>query len=254
MCEYCGCQALETIDELTQEHNEVIRLISRLRFAHQSGDTIRMAETAREIARELGAYTQVEEHDLSPALAGDFPAMPRDHILKEQDGIFPAALANLRRATRPSQRGRGDTPLHGCSPGPQRPPTSGINGCRMRSWLRMGDVFTRAGGPVPVRAPPARPVALPQTCTALRRPGAALSGTALHPGRAPHWPTGCEATRRSTPSSWRSGRPGAATSRDDMTHHDPARGPRRPPRGGTACPPRCHRPTRRTPRAMKRTG
>ncbi|MEU0112170.1 hemerythrin domain-containing protein [Streptomyces bobili] len=134
MCEYCGCQALETIDELTQEHEVVIRLISHLRPAHRNGETIRMAEAAREIARVLGPHTQVEEEGLFPALAGDFPdriaaleaehrriesvlseaadggipsdpawpdrlmdamAVLRDHILKEQDGVFPAALANL---------------------------------------------------------------------------------------------------------------------------------------------------------------
>ncbi|MFJ4692304.1 hemerythrin domain-containing protein [Streptomyces sp. NPDC088766] len=134
MCEYCGCQALETIDELTQEHEEVLRLISHLRPAHRSGETTRMAQTAREIARVLGPHTRVEEEGLFPALAGEFPgqiaaleaehrriesvlaeaadgatpsdpdwpdrlmdatAVLRDHILKEQDGVFPAALANL---------------------------------------------------------------------------------------------------------------------------------------------------------------
>ncbi|MBB4711483.1 hemerythrin domain-containing protein [Streptomyces luteogriseus] len=133
MCEYCGCQALETIDELTQEHDEVVRLISHLRPAHEDGGVLRMAEVAREIAKVLGPHTEVEEHGLFPALAGDFPeqiaaleaehrrieavlaeasgafltdpswpdrlmeamAVLRDHILKEQDGVFPAALANL---------------------------------------------------------------------------------------------------------------------------------------------------------------
>ncbi|MFJ8112074.1 hemerythrin domain-containing protein [Streptomyces sp. NPDC096132] len=134
MCEYCGCQALETIDELTQEHDEVVRLLSHLRPARQEGGAARMAEVAREIARVLGPHTRVEEHGLFPALAGDFPeqiaaleaehrrieavlaeaaegatpsdpawpdrlmeamAVLRDHILKEQDGVFPAALANL---------------------------------------------------------------------------------------------------------------------------------------------------------------
>lgn len=133
MCEYCGCQALETIDELTREHDEVVRLISHLGPAHQEGGVIRMAEVAREIASVLGPHTEVEEHGLFPALAGDFPdqiaaleaehrrieavlaeangafltdptwpdrlmeamALLRDHILKEQDGVFPAALANL---------------------------------------------------------------------------------------------------------------------------------------------------------------
>ncbi|WUU80995.1 hemerythrin domain-containing protein [Streptomyces cellulosae] len=134
MCEYCGCQSLTSIDELTREHDEVVRLISHLRPAQQAGDVAGMAEVAREIATVLGPHTHVEEHGLFPAMAGDFPdqiavleaehrhieavlaevadgvtpadrtwpdrlmaamAVLRDHILKEQDGVFPAALAHL---------------------------------------------------------------------------------------------------------------------------------------------------------------
>ncbi|MFC8988957.1 hemerythrin domain-containing protein [Streptomyces sp. SID9913] len=134
MCEYCGCQSLTAIDELTREHDEVVRLISHVRTAHRKGDTAGMARTARAVARVLGPHTRVEEHGLFPALAGDFPdriaqleaehrsvdavlaeaadgAVPADpawpdrllhamdllraHILKEQDGVFPAALALL---------------------------------------------------------------------------------------------------------------------------------------------------------------
>ncbi|RZU23728.1 hemerythrin domain-containing protein [Streptomyces sp. BK239] len=133
MCEYCGCQALETIDELTQEHDRVVTLISHIRDARRDGAIARMAELAREITSVLGPHTRVEEHGLFPALAGEFPeqiaaledehrrieavlaeadgpfltdptwpdrlietlALLREHILKEQDGVFPAALANL---------------------------------------------------------------------------------------------------------------------------------------------------------------
>ncbi|MGW5968791.1 hemerythrin domain-containing protein [Streptomyces sp. NPDC055186] len=134
MCEYCGCQSLASIDELTREHDEVVRLISHLRPAHEAGDVVRMAQAAREIAAVLGPHTRVEEGGLFPAMAEDFPdriaaleaehrqvdavlqqaadgAVPgdpawpdrlmaamellRDHILKEQDGVFPAALAVL---------------------------------------------------------------------------------------------------------------------------------------------------------------
>ncbi|MFF2516522.1 hemerythrin domain-containing protein [Streptomyces sp. NPDC058086] len=134
MCEYCGCQSLASIDELTREHDEVARLISHLRPARQDGDVDRMAQIAREITTVLDPHTHVEEHGLFPAMAADFPeqiaaleaehrrieavlaeaadgatpsdptwpdrlieamALLRDHILKEQDGVFPAALANL---------------------------------------------------------------------------------------------------------------------------------------------------------------
>ncbi len=133
MCEYCGCQSLTAIDELTREHDEVVNLISHVRDARRDGDTARMAELARRIGTVLEPHTEVEEHGLFPALADDFPEQlaaledehrrveavlaeaesgtPSDltwpdrlisvldllrlHILKEQDGVFPAALAAL---------------------------------------------------------------------------------------------------------------------------------------------------------------
>ncbi len=136
MCEYCGCQDVATIGELTREHDLVVSLISDVREAREGGDTPRMAELARQIASVLGPHTEVEEQGLFPALAADFPdqiaaleaehrsveavlgeasagtpedpAWParltgtlrllRAHILKEQDGVFPAALASLRTA------------------------------------------------------------------------------------------------------------------------------------------------------------
>ena len=136
MCEYCGCQALATIEELTREHDLVVNLMGEVRAAHAGADTVRMAELARQIAIVLGPHTEVEEHGLFPALTADFPehvaaleaehrcveavladasagtpadpawparlietlALLREHILKEQDGVFPAALSSLRTA------------------------------------------------------------------------------------------------------------------------------------------------------------
>lgn len=133
MCEYCGCQSLTVIGDLTREHDVVVELISHVRDAHRAGDTGLMARLARRIGAVLEPHTQVEEHGLFPALADDFPEQmaaleaehriveavleeaeagtPRDvawpdrliralgllreHILKEQDGVFPAALAAL---------------------------------------------------------------------------------------------------------------------------------------------------------------
>ncbi|MFF5081500.1 hemerythrin domain-containing protein [Actinoplanes sp. NPDC000266] len=130
MCEYCGCQSVTAIEELTREHDEVVNLISAIR---STADTNRMAALTREITTVLTPHTEVEEHGLFPLLANDFPdqigtlesehrqveavlaesahetpadpAWPtrlietldllRDHILKEQDGVFPAALTTL---------------------------------------------------------------------------------------------------------------------------------------------------------------
>ena len=136
MCEYCGCQALSPIEELTREHELVLSLISDVRAARASGDVPRMASLAQRIAAVLDPHTQAEEQGLFPALAPDFPdqiavleaehrsvdavlarasdgppadpawpdelaealAVLREHIFKEQDGVFPAALASLRPA------------------------------------------------------------------------------------------------------------------------------------------------------------
>jgi hemerythrin-like domain-containing protein len=133
VCEYCGCQALAAIDELTREHDLVVGLISEVRSASATSDIPRMSRLARRIAVVLGPHTQVEENGLFPALEADFPehmqalraehrhieavlgeasagtpadpgwpgrlngalGMLRQHILKEQDGVFPAALASL---------------------------------------------------------------------------------------------------------------------------------------------------------------
>jgi len=133
MCEYCGCQALSPIDELTREHDLVLSLISDVREARLGADLPRMADLARRIATVLGPHTQVEEQALFPPLVSDFPdqiavleaehrrvdavlaeasagppedpawpdrlsetlAVLREHVFKEQDGVFPAALASL---------------------------------------------------------------------------------------------------------------------------------------------------------------
>ncbi|WP_020661195.1 hemerythrin domain-containing protein [Amycolatopsis benzoatilytica] len=136
MCEYCGCQALAAVEELTREHDEAVALISRVRGAHARGDGAEMAVLANRIAQLLRPHTTVEEEGLFPALADEFPdhiadlatqhrhiesvlgeaahgtpADPewparlmaalhllREHILAEQDGVFPAALSRLEPA------------------------------------------------------------------------------------------------------------------------------------------------------------
>jgi len=115
MCEYCGCRALATIDELSREHDLVAGLISDVRAAFADADIPRMAELARQIAIVLGrppgpyrhlkaGYWRVEAvfgEALSgapadpawPARLAETLQMLREHVLKEQEGVFPAALA-----------------------------------------------------------------------------------------------------------------------------------------------------------------
>ena len=133
MCEYCGCQALDAIAELTAEHDAVVELAGQARRALERGDLALAADRSRAIAAVLRPHTAVEEGALFPAMAAEFgehvgrlvgdhrriegvlaeaaagtpsdPAWParleltldelREHILREQDGLFPAALVAL---------------------------------------------------------------------------------------------------------------------------------------------------------------
>lgn len=67
MCEYCGCQAVTAVAELTREHDEVVALISRVRSARGVGDVAKPAELARSIATVLEPHTMLEEQGLFPA-------------------------------------------------------------------------------------------------------------------------------------------------------------------------------------------
>lgn len=133
MCEYCGCQQIAVIDELTREHDAVVALIARVRELLAADDVDGAAAVTRQMAVVLAPHTVVEEDGLFPELADEFPDhvetlraehrtieavldeasrctptdptwpgrlsdalhLLRDHILKEQDGVFPAALTSL---------------------------------------------------------------------------------------------------------------------------------------------------------------
>ena len=136
MCEYCGCQALATIDELTREHDLVVDLIGRgarrrrrrrprpdggprppdrprAGPAHRGRGARAVPGLAADFPDHIG--TLRAEHRRVEAVLGEArsgtpadPASParlaaairilREHIIKEQDGVFPAALASLRAA------------------------------------------------------------------------------------------------------------------------------------------------------------
>jgi hypothetical protein len=131
VCEYCGCQQIASIDQLTREHDAVVAEIAEVRTFLRDNDVEGAAKTSRRIAEILGPHTAVEEGGLFPLMTGEFPdhiealerehrvieavlaeaaeATPadpswptrllaaldtlRDHILKEQDGVFPASLS-----------------------------------------------------------------------------------------------------------------------------------------------------------------
>ena len=133
MCEYCGCQQIAVIAELTSEHDAVVALISRVKTSIARERLDDVAASCRQISLLLAPHTRVEEQGLFPEMTDEFPdhievlrsehreiekilgeageGVPddpswpgrllgglhllREHILKEQDGVFPAALAAL---------------------------------------------------------------------------------------------------------------------------------------------------------------
>lgn len=132
VCEYCGCQQIDVIAELTAEHDRLRELGRDLAKAATAHDLQLARPLAVEMRTLLGRHTRVEELGLFPALHDDFSAQidalvaehrsidgaledlaaaspsedwPSltlaaladlfDHILKEQDGVFPAALGLL---------------------------------------------------------------------------------------------------------------------------------------------------------------
>jgi hypothetical protein len=133
MCDRCGCEAVQAIADLTAGHDIIVTLSGQARRALQAGALDLAADRARDIGSVLAPHTLVEEGALFPAMAEEYgdhvrglldehrvieaalagaadgtptePAWPklleralvllREHILKEQDGLFPAALATL---------------------------------------------------------------------------------------------------------------------------------------------------------------
>jgi len=133
MCEYCGCQQIATIAELYSEHDAVVAHVSQIHSALAGERLEDVASSCQQILAILAPHTVVEEEGLFPEMtdefpdhiqvlrsehreieevlgeaAGGFPDDPtwpdrlvgvlhllREHILKEQDGVFPAALIAL---------------------------------------------------------------------------------------------------------------------------------------------------------------
>ena len=133
MCEYCGCQQITAIADLTREHDALVTQMSIVSAHLAAGRNDAAAAGCRDMMIILGPHTQVEEHGLFPQLTDEFPShvqalraehtqiegvllesalhtpidptwpdrllstfyLLREHILKEQDGMFPAALIAL---------------------------------------------------------------------------------------------------------------------------------------------------------------
>lgn len=132
MCEHCGCQAVAAIEELTREHDRLLDHVRDAERAARDSDIEAARQACHRLQVILVPHNAVEEKALFPAMAREFPdnmhdlerehrhiddavealnapeppetwgadlaeamTVLRHHILKEQDGVFPAALATL---------------------------------------------------------------------------------------------------------------------------------------------------------------
>ena len=133
MCEYCGCQQIATIAELYSEHDAVVVHVSLIHSALAGERLEEVASNCQQILAILAPHMVVEEDGLFAEMTDEFPDhiqvlrsehreieevlgeaaegfpdeptwpdrlvavlhLLREHILKEQDGVFPAALIAL---------------------------------------------------------------------------------------------------------------------------------------------------------------
>jgi hypothetical protein len=97
MCEYCGCQQIASIGELTREHDAVVAEIAEVRSFLRDHDVEGAAKTARRIAEILGPHTAVEEGGLFPLMSEEFP----DHVeaLESEHRVVEAVLAEAAEDT-----------------------------------------------------------------------------------------------------------------------------------------------------------
>lgn len=133
MCQYCGCLDVDAFAALTDDHDRLRELSRDLAVAARAGYVDAASSLARDMQAILIPHTSAEETALFAALRGDFPdeiaalvaehraidaalceiagGCPApgwatrvatalhtltEHIFKEQDGLFPAALAMVR--------------------------------------------------------------------------------------------------------------------------------------------------------------
>jgi len=133
MCDYCGCQQIATIAELYTEHDAVVDHVGQIHSALDGQRLEDVVSSCQQILTILAPHTVVEEEGLFPEMTDEFPDhiqvlrsehreieevlgeaaegfpddptwpnrlvgvlhLLREHILKEQDGVFPAALIAL---------------------------------------------------------------------------------------------------------------------------------------------------------------
>ncbi|GGB65335.1 hemerythrin [Knoellia flava TL1] len=132
MCHYCGCRDMPLLMDYIAEHERAVDLSGGAVRAMDAGDLHTARRLVSELASELGSHWQGEENGLFAVMARDplwlahieplvqehreleqllaaldldsprdrerlrvAAAELREHIAKEEDGLFPASLTGL---------------------------------------------------------------------------------------------------------------------------------------------------------------
>jgi hypothetical protein len=129
VCSYCGCREIPIIAQLNAEHDAIVDSTYALQIAHRAQDIAAVRLAGRGLSHLLRPHTQREQdglfeemakdelftehiaslcgehHELDEFLAGielgDLTLVPamltllHNHIDREENGLFPAALAYL---------------------------------------------------------------------------------------------------------------------------------------------------------------
>lgn len=129
MCSYCGCESITVIGKYMAEHESIVNVAGTLRRAAASGDVSATATAVHALGELLQPHTRSEERSLfkelraepdlrdhvdqlcrehqqiddglSRVAEGDLVAavpllqLLRQHIDKEENGLFPAAAIAL---------------------------------------------------------------------------------------------------------------------------------------------------------------
>jgi hemerythrin-like domain-containing protein len=93
VCNYCGCRALEAIAELTDEHEQILRLSADIRRAVGRDEHVVAAGLLGTLNAVLELHDAVEELAL-------YPAMARDPELAEKVGTLFDEHDELDRVVR----------------------------------------------------------------------------------------------------------------------------------------------------------
>lgn len=125
MCSYCGCRSITVIGRFSEEHDEIVDAAGELRRAAERADLEELRARVHDLGHLLHSHTASEEHGLFGELrqdpeftehvdrlcsehadldarleaigggdvsgVGEFIRRLRDHIDREENGLFPAA-------------------------------------------------------------------------------------------------------------------------------------------------------------------